>query len=257
MILAAQCDRSPIQRQHEVRVVMGGPVTPLFQARTGLPLQWISFSQRRRRGYRETYEFDKKRVLVADSVGIQIFGYSQDEYRPYPIVSYSVCSPQSAPDGTGLRQGQQEEGKDDVSRASTIEPISEEVSVPKDSSQSSRPSVGPHDQPTQETSAKPRHTGSDNDEEILFAGFLSDYDPSLVLIVTYQPSRRTSYLKLLKIEPKDDGGANLRRYTFREDEDKRELVEKVRNNLIQCGVDTKITKQLSLENTEVKIDTDK
>ena len=71
-------------------MVMGGPVTPLFQARTGLQLDWISFSQRRRKGYRETFEFDKKRVLISSTKSVQIFGYSQEDYRPYPIVAYNV-----------------------------------------------------------------------------------------------------------------------------------------------------------------------
>ena len=44
------------------------------------------------KGYRETFEFDKKRVLVADAKSIQIFGYSLEEYRPYPIVTYDINS---------------------------------------------------------------------------------------------------------------------------------------------------------------------
>jgi len=90
----------------------------------------------------------------------------------------------------------------------------------------------------------------------LFAGFLSDYDPSLVFIVTYETRRRTSYLKLLKIDAKKDV-RDERRHTLKEDQDKKELIEKVRNNLITSGVGTQITKQLSQENTEVKIDTEK
>ena len=60
----------------EVKVVMGGPVTPLFQVRTEVPHQFLSFSQRRKKGYRSNYEFDKKRVLVANEKNIQILGYS-------------------------------------------------------------------------------------------------------------------------------------------------------------------------------------
>lgn len=45
---------------------MGGPVTPLFQARTELRHKFLAFSQRRAKGFRQTFEFDKKRVLVAD-----------------------------------------------------------------------------------------------------------------------------------------------------------------------------------------------
>ena len=63
---------------------MGGPVTPLFQARTEIKHKFLDFSQRRSKGFRSTYEFDKKRVLVADSKQIQVFGYSvEDDYAPY------------------------------------------------------------------------------------------------------------------------------------------------------------------------------
>jgi hypothetical protein len=36
-------------------------------------------------------------------------------------------------------------------------------------------------------------------EEIVFANFISDCDPSFVLLVTYNPSRCCSYFKVLKI----------------------------------------------------------
>ena len=51
---------------YDVEVVMGGPVTPLFQAKTEIAHKFIDFSQRRLKGYRKAYEFDMKRVLVAD-----------------------------------------------------------------------------------------------------------------------------------------------------------------------------------------------
>jgi hypothetical protein len=57
--------------------------------------------------------------------------------------------------------------------------------------------------------ASPRNSGglgspnglhSTDREEILFADFLSDYDSSLVFMVTYFPERNVSYLKVLKIQ---------------------------------------------------------
>ena len=45
---------------------MGGPVTPLFQVRTELRHKHIGFSQYRTKGFRDTFEFEKKRVMVCD-----------------------------------------------------------------------------------------------------------------------------------------------------------------------------------------------
>ena len=59
-----------LKQSIEVKVVMGGPVTPLFQVRTEVPHQFLSFSQRRKKGYRSNYEFDKKRVLVGNEKNI-------------------------------------------------------------------------------------------------------------------------------------------------------------------------------------------
>lgn len=73
----------------KVQVTFGGPVTPLFQAKTDLQHSMISFSQRRRKGFRQSFEFDKKRVMVADEKWIQVFGYAE-EMEPFHIVSYSV-----------------------------------------------------------------------------------------------------------------------------------------------------------------------
>ena len=52
-ILAAQQNDA-----FEVEVVMGGPVTPLFQARSELKCKFLDFSQRRTKGYRKAFEFD-------------------------------------------------------------------------------------------------------------------------------------------------------------------------------------------------------
>jgi hypothetical protein len=40
---------------------------------------------------------------------------------------------------------------------------------------------------------------SENAEEILFCGFFSDSDPSLLLLLTFSQSKRCSYLKVMKI----------------------------------------------------------
>jgi hypothetical protein len=37
----------------------------------------MAFSQRRTKGYRNAFEFDHKRVLVADEHTISIFGFSE------------------------------------------------------------------------------------------------------------------------------------------------------------------------------------
>lgn len=42
------------------------------------------------------------------------------------------------------------------------------------------------------------------DEVINFAGFLSDYDPSLVFVLTYDKLSNVSYLKVLKIVRRDE-----------------------------------------------------
>ena len=67
---------------------MGGPVTPLFQARTELRHKYISFSQRRSKGFRQAFEFDKKRIMVSDENCIQVLGYAHEDFHPYHIVSY-------------------------------------------------------------------------------------------------------------------------------------------------------------------------
>ena len=37
----------------------------------------MAFSQRRSKGFRNAFEFDHKRVLVADENQIQVFGFSE------------------------------------------------------------------------------------------------------------------------------------------------------------------------------------
>ena len=54
-------------------------------------------------------------------------------------------------------------------------------------------------------------------EVIQFAGFLSDYDPSLIFALTYDADRQVSYLKVLKIHRRDE---HDRSYSFAEAADK-------------------------------------
>ena len=46
--------------------MQGGPVTALFQAKVDIKHKYLSFSQRRVKGFRQAFEFDRKRVMVAD-----------------------------------------------------------------------------------------------------------------------------------------------------------------------------------------------
>ena len=58
-------------------MVSGGPVTILFQAAVNLKIEFMAFSQRRSKGFRNAFEFDHKRVLVADQHTISVFGFSE------------------------------------------------------------------------------------------------------------------------------------------------------------------------------------
>jgi hypothetical protein len=74
------------------------------------------------------------------------------------------------------------------------------------------------------------------DEIIIFASFLSDYEPSFVFLLTYSPSANCSYLKVLKIhnaeeyeedlksELIDDTNDESRTYSEIEDVQKAELI---------------------------------
>lgn len=56
----------------------------VFEIKTGFPISHVSFSQRRYIGFRNRFEFDKKRLLVASQNEISIVGYDQLE-RPYQL----------------------------------------------------------------------------------------------------------------------------------------------------------------------------
>ena len=68
-----------------------------------------------------------------------------------------------------------------------------------------------------------------SDEYIQFAGFLSDFDPTLLFVLTYCLERNVSYLKVLKIEKKEEA----RSYSVYEDQDKREVMANVKTNLYE------------------------
>jgi hypothetical protein len=65
-------------------------------------------------------------------------------------------------------------------------------------------------------------------EVVTFAGFVSDYDPSLLFLMTYAEKKNITYLKVLKIEKKEQ----QRSYSVYEDEEKKVLIENLRNNLL-------------------------
>lgn len=81
----------------------------------------------------------------------------------------------------------------------------------------------------------------ENYEEIQFCNFMSDYDSSLVLLLTYCPRLKCSYLKLLKIfnEKEQEETKNFYEstdleettYSMVEDEAKRKLIRNIRDNL--------------------------
>lgn len=83
--------------------MMGGPVSPLFQARTELRHKFMSFSQKRVKGFRQKYEFEKRRIMIADSKYIQIFGYTHEDFQPYHIVTHCIDDTNSMQMGVGDR----------------------------------------------------------------------------------------------------------------------------------------------------------
>ena len=55
-----------------------GPYT-VFEHKLNFPGNYLSFSQRRFLGFRNRYEFDKKRLLVASKKDFVIIGYDRHE----------------------------------------------------------------------------------------------------------------------------------------------------------------------------------
>lgn len=92
----------------------GGPVTILFQAGVDLKIDFMAFSQRRSKGFRNAFEFDRKRVMVADKHQISVFGFSEinssladiagtktgqvqddtEDMVPFHVVTYKINPPE-------------------------------------------------------------------------------------------------------------------------------------------------------------------
>ena len=70
-------------------------------------------------------------------------------------------------------------------------------------------------------------------ETINFAGFLSDYDPSLIFVLTHDSINNVSYLKVLKIVRREE--ATERSVSFAENADKDTLIKSVKTNIIESG----------------------
>ena len=68
-----------------------------------------------------------------------------------------------------------------------------------------------------------------SDECIQFAAFLSDFDPTLLFMLTYSAERHVSYLKVLKIEKKEEA----RSYSVYEEQDRKEVMANVKTNLYE------------------------
>ena len=96
-------------------------------------------------------------------------------------------------------------------------------------------------------------SASTANEIIQFAGFLSDYDPSLLFALTYDVDRQVSYLKVLKIVRRGD--EEQRSYSFAEAADKIDIIESVKNNLIENGMQRRVPP--SNDSYQVTVDADK
>ncbi len=149
-------------------------------------------------------ELDHRRVVVADSATIKVYGYSHDiqvqsgkdaptahsDCLPFQIVSYDINR------------------RSEESKSSSVLVVDSEW------------------------------------EELTFVDFLSDSDPSFLVALTYNATRQCSYLKLLKIynqiEQEDDWLSNKNQadlddksYSMVEDESKEILIGALKANLEQ------------------------
>lgn len=66
------------------------------------------------------------------------------------------------------------------------------------------------------------------EETLSFAGFISDYDPSLLFAMTFCQEKKITYIKVLKIEKHE----RKRGYSVYEDEEKECMILNLRNNLL-------------------------
>ncbi len=55
---------------------------------------------------------------------------------------------------------------------------------------------------------------------ILYAAFAEDFDPKLILVVSYNPEKNKSYINILQTKKK----LHLLSYTFREEDQKQDLI---------------------------------
>lgn len=173
----------------------------------------MAFSQRRTKGFRGAYEFDRKRVLVADADQISVFGFNEHNTSLLEMAANKT-------------------GKDD-------DPQSEVVPFHVVSYKINQPA------PVDPEEMKDAAQEPPSDEIITFAGFVSDHDPNLILVMTYTQEKNITYLKILKIEKKE----LHRSYSFYQDEEKKVLIENLKNNLIAQGVHQTIQKYDSVKVT--------
>lgn len=186
--MAAQKKGSEKTDSNKVQLKYGGPLTVMFHVKTGLNFECLSFAQSRTQGFRKNFEFFNKRVLVADKSSIHIFGYKCDtQSKPFPVAQFNILQIPRSPELDGAVSGSRTGGN----------------------------------------LASPKGLGSTDREEILFSAFLSDYDSSLVFLVTYCPERNVSYLKVLKIRNQ----AKSRSQSIIETDEKQQVIDNLRNDL--------------------------
>jgi hypothetical protein len=144
-----------------------GPVCVQFEALVGLNIHHLGFSQRRKKGFRNFIELDHRRVLAADLYTINVFGYSHDfkcETAEDQLVKSDDCDPTLIISYD--INSKSASGLDSSKDSTLVLDLSEK---------------------------------DDSEETILFTQFLSDYDPSFILLASYSPKKKCSYLKFIKI----------------------------------------------------------
>eukprot|EP00347_Sterkiella_histriomuscorum_P022530 403338142 len=63
-----------------------------FRVKNEINVKTLSFSQKRKIGFRNKYEFEKKRVLIADDRKLQIFQYDKQSQHPHIKAQFDVGS---------------------------------------------------------------------------------------------------------------------------------------------------------------------
>lgn len=110
---------------------------------------------------------------------------------------------------------------------------------------------------------------SEDNEEILFCGFFSDTDPSLLLMLSYSHAKQCSYLKVMKIfnfKEQEEDWSNIssnakqllveKTYSMVEDEAKEAIIKNLRENLQNEPVieESHSREMFKNDNIQVKID---